>query len=132
MLEKWGECEVGPSKRWEKSCHRPLIGLFDRLFRIQLTNSLSMCSCPRFYRIMPSCGCKSSKAFRSPQPNGQRLHKAKHRLTRFLIQRGSWRMETSSIMIWFRGGTKSEDVVFAFHENYEYVKPWLQKRIWLG
>lgn len=94
----------GPSRRWEKSYRRPLIGLLIASFQgfSWPMNSLSMCSCPSFLSWpMPYCGCKSSKAFRSPQPNGQRLcTRQKHRLIRFLIQRGSWLMEISSIMIW--------------------------------
>ena len=97
MLEKW-ESVKGTIKTMGKELSAAFDWAFDRLFsRIQLTNE-------QFVYVLlsvPSCGCKSFKAFRSPQPNGQRLcTRPRHRLIRFLIQLGSWPMEISSIMIW--------------------------------
>ena len=123
-----------PSRRWEKSYRRPLIGLLIVSFQglSWPMNSLSMCSCPSFLSWpMPSCGYKSSKVFRSLQPNGQRLcTRPKHRLIRFLIQLESWRMEISSIMIWSIWVHKRKTEAMIFMKIMSMSNPGYKKRIW--
>ena len=103
MIEKW-ENVKGTIKTMGKELSAAFDWAFDRLFsRIELTNEQFVYVLLSVVFIVANAilWVQKFQGFRSPQPNGQRLcTRQKHRLIRFLIQLESWRMETSSIMIW--------------------------------
>ena len=104
MLEKW-ESVKGTIKTMGKELSAAFDWAFDRLFsRIQLTNEQFVYVLLSVVFIVANAILWVQKFQGFPITATERpevVYKAKHRLIRFLIQRGSWRMETSSIMIWF-------------------------------
>ena len=106
---------------------------FDRLFsKIQLTNEQFVYVLLSVVLSWPmlSCGCKSSKAFpitaterpevvyKAKTPADQIPHTAR------IMANGDQLYHDLVYM-----SAQKEDGTYDFHENYEYVKPWLQRRI---
>ncbi len=109
-----------------KSYRQHLTGF--RLFstRIQLTNEqfVYINSCLSFL-CCTILWVQKFQGFPIIPQRPEVVYKAKtYRLIRFL-QRGSWPMEISSIMIWSIWGTKRR-WDYDFHKLW-YVKPWLKK-----